>query len=285
MSYNENTDKVTWKCYPTNVESFADVSYPNVDNVLQARKSLYQDINRIDNLPNLENVPDKVGPVDNLKGPLNKEPVRSASNTSLEPIIIITDVEPGMIMPGNLSFTLPNDITQNSDLIYPDINKNESRDSPRSLHGDKILKSPYVTIMETSQKNEPLRMEIDSNSLKVKEIAVKEAAVKQDNLRIMSQQEFHMATAVNENKESKETKEPVKITSIAQVQQIREIPELSQKPQSVAPENYPESNSLPVMHASKQKKGRRNNKLMHKTLMYVSIALVIYLIYVLLYEK
>jgi hypothetical protein len=277
MSYNENTDKVTWKCYPTNVESFADVSYPNVDNVLQARKSLYQDINRIDNLPNLENVPDKVGPVDNLKGPLNKEPVRAASNTSLEPIIIITDVEPGMIMPGNLSFSLPNDITQNSALIYPDTKKDESRDSPRSLHGDRILKSPYVTIMETSQKNEPLRMEIDSNSLKVKEIADKH-----DNLRIMSQQEFHMATAVNENKESKE---PVKITSVAQVQQIREIPELNQKPQSVAPENYPESKSLPAMRASKQKKGRRNNKLMHKTLMYVSIALVIYLIYVLFYEK
>lgn len=273
MSYNENTDKVTWKCYPTNVESFADVSYPIVDNVLQARKSLYQDINRIDNLPNLENVPDKVGPVDNLKGPVNKEPVRAIPNTSLEPIIIITDVEPGMIMPGNLSFSLPNDVTQNSALIYPDTKKDGSRDSPRSLHGDSILKSPYVTIMETTQKNEPLRMEIDSNILKVNEIVNKN-----DNLKIMSQQEFHMATTTNVN----ENKESGKITSLEQVkiQEINQMPELNQKPKGVAVENYPESNSLPVMNARKHK-----NKLMHKTLMYVSIALVIYLIYVLFYEK
>lgn len=278
MSYNENTDKVTWKCYPTNVESFAGVSYPIVDNVLQARKSLYQDINNIDNLPNLENVPDKVGPVNNLKGPVNKEPVRAVPNTSLEPIIIITDAEPGMLMSGNLSLNLSNDGNQNNALIYPDIKKDESGDSTRSLHGDKILKSPYVTIMETTQKNEPLRMEIDSNNLKVQEIVNKH-----DNLRIMSQQEFHMATV-----ENKESKEPTKITSIAQVQKVREadqLPELSQKPQSVAPENYPESNSLPVMNASKHKKRQHKNKLMHKTLMYISIALVIYLIYVLFYEK
>lgn len=281
MSYNENNDKVTWQCYPTNVESFAGVSYPIVDNVLQARKSLYQDINKIDNLPNLENVPDKVGPVNNLKGPENKEPVRSVPNTSLEPIIIITDVEPGTIMPGNLSFSLPNDSRPDNALIYKDFKNDTSKETDKSLHGEKILKSPYVTIMETTQKNEPLRMEIDSNALKVQEIADKH-----DNLRIMSQQEFHMATVEKDNKESKE---PVKITSIAQVQQIQEInqmPELNQKPKDVAVESYPEANSLPLMSVQvKQKKRGRKNKLMHKTLMYVSIALVIYLIYVLFYEK
>jgi hypothetical protein len=272
MSYNKNTDKVTWKCYPTNVETFADVSYPIVDNVLQARKSLYENINHIDKLPNNDAIPDKVGSIDEMSGPKNKEPVRAVPNSSLEPVVVVTDVEPGMIMPGNLSFSLPNNSHESNALVYPNTQAPENKE--HSLHGDVILKSPYVTIMETTQVNEPLRMQIDSNVLSVNEISEKH-----DSLRIMSQQEFHMATAG-----APEHKEPVKITSVAQVQQSVE---LNQKPPTaaVAVESYPESSSLPVMSVTLKHKHHHKNKLMHKFLMYVSIALVIYLIYVLFYEK
>jgi len=71
MSYNKNNDKITWQCYPTNIETFDGVSYPITDQVLEARKSMYENINHIDNLPNPNNLPDNVGIVNNLKGQLN----------------------------------------------------------------------------------------------------------------------------------------------------------------------------------------------------------------------
>jgi len=269
MSYNTNNDKVTWKCYPTNVETFEGVTYPVVDTVLKEKKSLYSDINHIDKLPNSNNLPDNVGPVNGLNSPINGEPVKSNPNTSLEPVVVITDVQPGMIMPGNISFSLPNNSHQSNNLVYPDSNVADVKEN--NLNGDVILKSPYVTIMETTKVNDPLRMEIDSNVLNVKELVDKN-----DNLKIMNQKEFHMATVEKQQ-------EPVRITSIDQIQQTRE---LNQTPQSVAVESYPESNSLPLMNATLKTQGRRRkNKLLHKLLMYISIALVIYLLYVLFYEK
>jgi len=273
MSYNKNTDKVTWKCYPVNVESFGDVSYPIVDNVLEARKSFYENINHIDQLPNRENIPDKVGPTDNFKSPVNMEPVRSNPNTSLEPVIIVTDVEPGAIMPGNLSFSLPSSRRQSNALLYPVSNIPENNES--SLHGDVILKSPYVTILETPPVNDPLRMQIDSNIMNVTEIANK-----YDGLRIMSQQEFNMAAANIVKNE-----EPAKITNIDQVEQRLALNQKQSLP-PISVESYPESKSLPVMNVKLRKSPRRNkNRFIHKVLMYISIALVIYLIYILFYEK
>ena len=286
MSYTNN-DKVTWKCYPTNVETFEGVSYPVVDTVLKERKSLYSEINHIDKLPNPDDLPDSVGHAIGLNSPVNREPVRASPNTSLEPIVIITDAQPGMIMPGNISFSLPNNSHKSNEFIYPD--SNLSSDKENNLNGDVILKSPYVTIMETTQVNEPLRMQIDSNILQVQELVEKQD--KHDSLRIMSQQEFHLATSQKEKEKEKDFHmataqkevEPVKITSIAQVQQSRE---LNQKPNPVAVESYPRAESLPVMNVKlKQRSRQHKNKLMHKILMYVSIALVIYLLYVLFYEK
>jgi len=282
MSYTNN-DKVTWKCYPTNVETFEGVSYPVVDTVLKERKSLYSEINHIDKLPNPNDLPDDVGPAIGLNSPVNGEPIRANPNTSLEPIVIITDSQPGMIMPGNISFSLPNNSHKSNALVYAD--SNLSIDKENNLNGDVILKSPYVTIMETTQVNEPLRMQIDSNILQVQELVEKQD--KHDSLRIMSQQEFHMATAQKEKEfhmaTAQKEVEPVKITNIAQVQQTRE---LNQKPHPIAVESYPEANSLPVMNVTLKHRSRHHkNKLMHKVLMYISIALVIYLLYVLFYEK
>ena len=205
MSYN--TDKVTWKCYPTNIESFDSVNYPDVDSVLESKKSLYEDINQIDNNPNPTNIPDNVSSVNNFKSPTNTEPIRTPSKISLEPIIITTDVQPGIIMPGNLTTTTQ---TSNS-LLYADNTDN-------SLYNDVFLKS-------SSTSN------IGSNN--------------NDSIILVSDQNTYSAIVTETDEDS------MKISNL-----------LSTK-------------------KSKSKRKDYKNLFMHKVMMYISIALIIYLIYLL----
>jgi hypothetical protein len=272
MSNQDNTN-VTWKCYPSTVEEFGDVNYPVIDQVMDQRKSFLQDIVRIDNLPNNNNVPDKVGPVYDFKGPNNQEPIKNPLNGSLDPVIVINDSNPGTIMPGNISFSLSDRrlSTPNKILLYPDMDIVQPQDKTYSLHGSDILQSPHVEMKETSYVI-PKMLNANDN-------------VVNNNLRPMSQQEFNMASLSN---------------SPSYVSDIQNIPatdkvnlnmandnvyknEINNTPKHVAVENYPESANLPRIIVPKPK--NEQNKLIHKLLMYVSIALVIYLVYVLLYEK
>jgi hypothetical protein len=278
MSNQDNTN-ITWKCYPSNVEEFGDVNYPVIDQVMNQRKSFLQEIVSIDNLPNNNKVPDRVGPVSNFKGPSNEEPIKNPLNTSLDPVIVLNDSNPGIIMPGNLSFNLPNKKlhTPNKILLYPDMDIVQPQDKTYTLHGDDILQSPQVEMKETSYVT-PKMLNVNDN-------------VVETGVRPMSQQEFHMASVHN---------------SPSYVSDIQNIPANDKvnlnmandnvnnnlpnnnllkdnQPKHIAVENYPDSANLPRIVVPTQK--HQQNKLVHKLLMYVSIALVIYLVYVLLYEK
>lgn len=273
MSNQDNTN-VTWKCYPTSVEEFGDVNYPVIDQVMNQRKSFLQDIVRIDKLPNNNKVPDQVGPVYDFKGPNNEEPIKNPINSSLDPVVVLNDSNPGTLMPGNISFNLPDRRlnTPNKILLYPDMDIVQPQDKTLSLHGDDILQSPYVEMKESSYVI-PKMLNINDNGV-------------DNQIRPMSQQEFHMATVQN---------------SPSYVSDIQNIPandkinlnmandnvynnlQKDNQPRQIAVENYPNSANLPRIVVPTQK--HHQNKLVHKLLMYVSIALVIYLVYVLLYEK
>jgi len=275
MSNQDNTN-ITWKCYPSNVEEFGDVNYPVIDQVMNQRKSFLQDIVSIDNLPNNNKVPDKVGPVSNFKGPSNEEPIKNPLNSSLDPVIVLNDSNPGIIMPGNISFNLPEKRlhTPNKILLYPDMDIVQPQDKTFSLHGSDVLQSPQIEIKETSYVIPKM---LNMNGIET-------------HLRPMSQQEFHMASVRN---------------SPSYVSDIQNIPandkvnlnmandnvynnlKKDNTPKHIAVENYPNSANLPRILVPKRKLKSKNkqNKLVHKLLMYVSIALVIYLVYVLLYEK
>jgi hypothetical protein len=273
MSNQDNTT-VTWKCYPSNVEEFGDVNYPVIDQVMNQRKSFLQEIVSIDNLPNNNNVPDQVGPVSNFKGPNNQEPIKNPLKGSLDPVIVLNDSNPGIIMPGNLSFNL-NDKrlqTPNKILLYPDMDIVQPQDKTFSLHGDDILQSPQVEMKETSYVT-PKMLNINDNAV-------------DNNVRPMSQQEFHMASVNNSPSyvsdiQNIPANDKVNL-NMANDNVYKNLPKINE-PKYIAVENYPDAANLPRIVVPTQK--HQNNKLIHKLLMYVSIALVIYLVYVLLYEK
>ena len=273
MSNQDNTN-ITWKCYPSTVEEFGDVNYPVIDQVMNQRKSFLQDIVSIDKLPNNNKVPDNVGPVSNFKGPTNEEPIKNPINSSLDPVVVLNDSNPGTIMPGNISFSLPDKRlhTPKKILLYPDMDIVQPQDKTYSLHGDDILQSPQVEMKETSYVI-PKMLNINDN-------------VVDTSVRPMSQQEFHMATVHNSPSYVSDIQNISANDKINLNMANDNVYNNSQKisqPKHIAVENYPNSESLPRIIVPTQK--HHQNKLVHKLLMYVSIALVIYLVYVLLYEK
>ena len=273
MSNQDNTN-VTWKCYPSNVEEFGDVNYPVIDQVMNQRKVFLQDIVNIDKLPNNDNIPDKVGPVFDFKGPNNEEPIKNPIKVSLDPVVVLNDSNPGTLMPGNISFNLSDRrlSTPNKILLYPDMDIVQPQDKTYSLHGDDILQSPQVEIKETSYVL-PKMLNINDNAV-------------ENNVRPMSQQEFHMATVHNSPSYVSDIQNISANDKINLNMANDNVYNNSQKisqPKHIAVENYPNSESLPRIIVPTQK--HHQNKLVHKLLMYVSIALVIYLVYVLLYEK
>ena len=47
---SEQKNKVTWQCYPSNVEEFGDVNFPVVNDVVNLRQTYLEEQNHIDNL-------------------------------------------------------------------------------------------------------------------------------------------------------------------------------------------------------------------------------------------
>jgi hypothetical protein len=102
----------------------------------------------------------------------------------------------------------------------------------------------------------------------------------------MSQQEFHMASVNNSPSyvsdiQNIPANDKVNL-NMANDNVYKNLPKINE-PKYIAVENYPDAANLPRIVVPTQK--HQNNKLIHKLLMYVSIALVIYLVYVLLYEN
>jgi len=165
-----NKDKITWKCYPSTDEQFS-----NSDN----------------------DIINNASPVFNLEGQQNYE--------SIDPIVIRTDTQPGLLVPDNITLSLPiydnkiNVDQTSTDLIQPDLN-----------------------LIEPTTKE----------------------------ILPMTQTDFYMSNYASQNiKNSK-----------------------------ISVENKSESK---MNNTSKLKK----NRLIRNTLIYIFYALVIYLIYLILYEK
>ena len=235
MSNEKN--KITWQCYPSNVESFESVNFPEVNDAIKSRQNYYEEVNKIDNLPNYE-VPDNTGPVYDFQGPKNSEPVRQNGYLSTAPIIVMTDVEPGMIMPGNISVSLPQYMDENQDFVYPNADQEFNHDTSNSLHGDDILNVNEINndtplpSQNVPTLNQPFNV-AKPNSIQV--------ALEQKPIRTQAPVLNSVQTAIPLNR-------------------IDTIP-------------------------NKMVTGSKSNKMLHKILMYVAIGLLIYLIYVILFEK
>lgn len=285
---NQTKQKVTWQCYPSNVESFEAVNLPSVNNVINSRKTYLEEVNRIDKLPNYS-VPDDTGPVTNFNGPKNMQPVPKHPYESMSPIIVMTDVEPGMIMPGNISVNLPEYVNENPELIYSNSDNYNQYNANNSYHGDDILESPELTVAELkdSQPVNTPRINIDNNFYmaqpNVHNYPVSTNAPPEINMQVPNLQSVQAAVPLP-------TKQSVLVNSNLPSSNASVLnssllanASVSSKPgsvKSVAVENYPEAHKLNPLVINKKR-----HPVMHKLLMYISIALVIYLIYVLLFEK
>ena len=279
---SNETTKITWQCYPQNVESFEAVNFPVVNDAIKKRQKYYEDVNQIDNLPNYE-VPDDTGPVVDFQGPKNNEPVRRNRNLSMAPIIVMTDVEPGMIMPGNISVSLPQYMDEHPNYVYPNADQEFQRNVQNSLHGKDILNQPQLTTAEINNDlptPTPLhRIEVPARNLALSK--------SKSTKKIVPTQAPTLNQTFNVAKPNIPTQAPVITTVPANTQapvlnSVQAAVPLAAVP-LVGIETAPRTVFKPIITAKNKK--YQNNKLLHKVLMYVAIALIIYLIYVILFEK
>lgn len=260
---NEKT-KITWQCYPQNIESFESVNFPVVNDAIKTRQHYYEEVNHIDHLPNYE-VPDNTGPVVNFQGPENNEPVRHNEHISMAPIIVMTDVEPGMIMPGNISVSLPQYMDEHPNYVYPNVDQEFNHDVDNSLHGSDVLNAPQVT-------NSEIHVDLPVPTQPVATV----------------NQPFNLAKPNVETQPPLVTLPPV-YTQAPVLDSVQAAIPLAPVVNSVLPVKQvdvvqaPKTVFKPVVSTKNTK--HHHNKLLHKVLMYVAIALIIYLIYVILFEK
>jgi len=242
---SDQKNKITWQCYPSDVEAFGEVNFPVVNDVINSRQNYFEEINKIDNLPNYK-IPDSTGPINDFQGPQNNEPVRRVLNPSIAPIIVMTEVEPGMIVPGNISITLPN----NPDLLYPNEGKENNKNLTHSYYGNDILNNNDLII--------------DKN---VKDIAELHNPIP---VYVDNEPNFYLAQPNVDVNIDVKNNHPVVNNQVDDVYH---------------PENKHIHDNSPVEVVHKKMLNKKHNKLIYKILMYVLIALIIYLVYLLLFGK
>jgi len=297
---NEKTT-ITWQCYPSNIETFDSVNFPVVNDAIASRQHYLEKQNNIDHLPNFQ-VPDDTGPVVNFEGPHNSEPVRPNQNLSVAPIVVMTDVEPGMIMPGNISVSLPQYLDEHPQYIYPHVDQEFNHDANNSLHGHDVLTQPNITskvstvdihspsstvlLQSNTATPHPLTtipeptVSSTPTATFLPTIPATQAPTEPLNKSFNMASTNVPATPVITTAVPTHTQVPI-LNSINAAIPLETKKIVHQNEKTVV---HSEPKHDVVVHSEPKRKSHKN-KLMHKALIYIAIALIIYLIYVILFEK